>query len=50
MEPGQLRKGAIVGGLLALVSDAAGGGWLGMAIAERRAAKRILRARASPEG
>jgi hypothetical protein len=49
MEPRQLRKSGILGGLLTLASDAAGGGWLGMVIAERRAAKRILRARASQQ-
>ena len=37
----------IVGVMLSLVASAAGGGWLGMALAERRAAKRILRARAA---
>jgi hypothetical protein len=50
MQPGQLLRSGLIGGLLSLVSDAAGGGWFGMAIAERRAAKRILRARAPERG
>ncbi len=47
LQPRQHRQDAVIGGLLSLLSDAAGGGWLGMAVAERRAAKRILRARAA---
>ncbi len=46
-QPRQRRRDGVIGGLLSLLSDAAAGGWLGMAVAERRAAKRILRARAA---
>ena len=45
LEPGEQTANGVIGGLLALVSGAAGGGWIGIAIAERRAAKRIMRAR-----
>lgn len=47
LEPRAWVSGGIVGVMLSLVASAAGGGWLGMALAERRAAKRILRARAA---
>lgn len=50
VRPRRLRRDAGVAGLLSLVADAAGGGWFGMAIAERRAAKRILAARGAPPG
>jgi hypothetical protein len=49
LEPSRGTKGGIVGALLALVDGTLGGGWLGMALAERRAAKRIVRAHQSRE-
>ena len=48
LRPERARNG-IIGVLLALVDGTAGGGWLGMGLAERRAAKRILRAREAQE-
>lgn len=45
LHPGQRRKDGVIGALLALIDGTLGGGWLGMALAERRAAKRIVRAR-----
>jgi hypothetical protein len=45
--PRELIRAGVIGFLLALVSETAAGGWTGMAIAERRAARRILRAHAS---
>jgi hypothetical protein len=39
----------MLGGLLALIDGTLGGGWLGMAVAERRAAKRIDKARQRSE-
>jgi len=39
-----------VGGVLSLLSEAAGGGWLGMLVAERRAARRIVRATQGTDG
>ena len=47
LQPQQRTRNGVIGGLLALVDGGAGGGWFGMALAERRAAKRILRARAT---
>ncbi len=45
--PRELARAGVIGLLLALLDGAAGGGWSGMAIAERRAARRILRAHVS---
>ena len=49
LQPSQRARNGILGVLLALVAGTAGGGWLGMALAESRAAKRILRARTAQE-
>ena len=47
VHPVQRVQSGVIGTLVALIDGTAGGGWLGMGIAERRAAKRILRARAA---
>lgn len=49
VRPGQGTRNGIIGVLIAVIDGSAGGGWLGMGLAERRAAKRILRAHAAPE-
>ena len=49
LQPAQRARTGILGVLLALVDGTAGGGWLGMALAESGAAKRILRARTAQE-
>ena len=46
LQPAQRARNGILGVLLAFVDGTAGGGWLSTALAESRAAKRIVRARA----
>ena len=45
LEPGRAWKGLVAGAVVSLLSGEAGGGWLGMLVAERRSTRRILRAR-----
>ena len=49
LHPEQRVRNGVIGLLVALLDGTAGGGWLGLGVAERRAAKRILRARAARE-
>ena len=46
-QPEKRVRDGVIGLLVALIDGTAGGGWFGVGIAERRAAKRILRARAA---
>jgi hypothetical protein len=41
--PGRRARDGVFGVLLSFVDSGLGGGWLGMAFAERRAAKKIMR-------
>ena len=45
-QPEKRVRDGVIGLLVALIDGTAGGGWFGVGIAKRRAAKRILRARA----
>ena len=47
LRPEERVRNGVWGVLVAFIDSTAGGGWFGMGIAERRAAKRILRARAA---
>lgn len=49
LHPEQRARDGAIGLLLSFIDGTLGGGWLGMGLAERRAAKRIVRARAAQE-
>ncbi|MCW2584932.1 MAG: hypothetical protein JWN55_448 [Frankiales bacterium] len=49
VRPGQRTRNGLIGALIAVIDGSAVGGWLGMGLAEQRAAKRILRAHAAKE-